>query len=60
MKNINETKITKFIRDVCTDKTEAEIKQAEANFIRFIRLAEKVNERIQLEKQQIEKAEKLV
>jgi hypothetical protein len=50
MKTSNEKHITHFIRSICGNKTKGEQKQAELNFLRFITLAEKINDRLEKEK----------
>lgn len=50
MNEIEQKFITKFIRKVCVGKSEEEMKQAEANYLRFIRLAERVNNRLEQER----------
>lgn len=50
MKTSNEKHITHFIRSICGNKTKEEQKQAELNFLRFIKLAEKINNRLEREK----------
>lgn len=46
MKTTQEQHLANFIRSICKSKTREEQKQAELNFLRFIKLAEKINERI--------------
>lgn len=50
MKDREQKVITQFIRKVCAGKSEEELKQAEANYLRFIRLAERVNNRLEQER----------
>jgi len=50
MKNIEQKALTKFIRLVCKGKSKEELKQAEANYLRFIHLADRVNQRLAKEK----------
>lgn len=50
MKTTNEKHITHFIKNICGNKTKEEQKQAELNFLRFIKLAEKINNRLEREK----------
>jgi len=50
MKDIDQKFITKFIRKICVGKSKEEMKQAEANYLRFIRLAERVNNRLSKER----------
>ncbi len=42
-----EQHLTNLIQSICKCKTKEEQKQAELNFLRLIKLAEKINERIQ-------------
>ena len=46
MKEIEQKILSKFIRMVCKGKSEEELEQAEANYLRFIQLAERVNRRL--------------
>lgn len=46
MKSNNEQHISHFIQGVCKGKSKEEQRQAELNFLRFIRLAERVNNRL--------------
>ena len=50
MKTNNEKHITHFIKSICKNKTREEQKQAELNFLRFIKLAEKINNRLDAQK----------
>jgi len=50
MKTNNEKHITHFIKSICGNKTNEAQKQAELNFLRFIKLAEKINTRLEMEK----------
>lgn len=54
MNKTEQNVLSKFISMVCIGKSEEELKQAKANFIRFIKLAERVNNRLHREKQQKE------
>jgi len=46
MKTQQEQHLTNFIKNICKCRTKEEQKQAELNFLRFIKLAEKINDRI--------------
>ena len=50
MKEIEQKILSKFTRMVCNGKSEEELEQAEANYLRFIQLAERVNRRLLKEK----------
>lgn len=50
MKTNEEKHITNFIRNICKNKSREEQKQAELNFLRFIKLAEKINNRLHTQK----------
>ena len=50
MENIEQKTLSKFIRLVCKGKSEEELKQAEANYLRFIQLADRINKRLEREK----------
>ena len=51
MNTKKEKYISKFIRSVCKDKSEEEYRQAELNYLRFLDLAERVNDRLEAERQ---------
>jgi hypothetical protein len=46
MKTQQQKHLTNFIKIICKCKTNEEQKQAELNFLRYIKLAEKINERM--------------
>lgn len=47
--NTNNSKvISNFIRNICSKRDEEQQKQAELNFLRYINLAEKINNRKKL------------
>ena len=47
MNTTNQQKhITHFIKSICKGKTKEELQQAELNYLRFIKLAERVSNRL--------------
>lgn len=52
MKTEHNNRISHFIRTICKDRPQEELRQAELNFLRFIKLAEKISNRLTNEKEQ--------
>lgn len=48
---IKQKHITHFIKSICKGKTKEELKQAEANYLRFIQLAQRISNRLSEQKQ---------
>ncbi len=46
MKTKQEKHITRFIKTLCEGKSKEEIRQAELNYLRFLKLAERVSNRL--------------
>lgn len=48
-KGNKESKISHFIRDLCKDKTEAELQEAEENFREYLLLVKEICDRMESE-----------
>ena len=53
MKINQEKQISHFMRGICKNKSTQELRQAELNYLRFLKLAEKISSRLANEKKQI-------
>ncbi len=51
MKEQQEQHISQFIGSICKDKTPEEQREAEANFMKYLQLAEKISNRLANEKE---------